>query len=735
MSMSDEPQIPEALNASFKKGDIPIKSGKPGEEQQPVYQMLGDTRIPVSKHLGKLWKSRRDAAISRREAMKVSDAWTEAVKYYKNDQLNHRNQGDPDLAQNQVDEIEDAFSETENIVFANTASLVPTLYSKNPVIEATAPTDDMKPLALRLERLINKLFERKSEPGVNLKPKIRRAISLGVLTNNAWLETGWTFREASSQAAFEELNKLSLELQNAKSTKEIQEVEGKLMALEAKMDYLRPAGPYVRVRTPFDILIDPAAVENTADAQWLIDFDFIPTDFLRAMYSSKDAETGEWKSIFQPTHVMKLKGSTDNQGLDEEIAQFSLIRETGDGMTYKTYGFDDNESFRKAQYTRVARVWDKVTRRVMLFNNNDWSWPLWVWDDPYQFPDFFPFDLLQFYTDPVGDETKGEVSYYLDQQDAINEINTEKKLARQWARKNIVYDRNRVNADDASMIVRGGKQGAFGIDVPEGGKIDDILKAILPPSANFMQLFDKQPQLDAIDRLSSVRSVQRGAEFKTNTTNEAIKRYDATSETRLDEKVDAIEDLIGSIGNRIAFLCLVHMDEEAVNDLIGPSETGAWQNLPAKEAAKLSITVVGGSMQKPSSGAKKEEAMQVGQVLGQFVKASPVALVVALKMFEEAFDSITIKDEDWALIRQSVESQLQQGQGGPGDGTGGDIMAMYDKLPPEAKKAFGDATSKGAPAEQVMQAILEKVKGAEAEAQQQQMNPIPQGDEENAPPQ
>lgn len=726
MSMDDETPITGGLAKSIERGDIPIATAKQKkEEQQPTYQMVGDTRIPVSKHLGKLWKSRRDAAIARRESLKVSDAWTEAIKYYKNDQLNHRTEGDPDMPQNHMDEIQDAYSETENIVFANVSALVPTLYSKNPIVECTAASDqpEAKKFATRIERLVNRLFENKNEPGVNLKPKARRAITLAVLTNNAWLETGWTFKETSSEQAFADLEQLSKEYTEAKDTKTIQEIEGKLQALEAKIDFVRPAGPYVRVRTPFDILVDPASLEGSAsDALWIIDFDYIPTDFLRAMYSRKDSESDEYKSIFQPTHVMKLKARQEG-GLDEEVAQFSLLSESGDGMTYKTYGFDDNDSFRKSQYTRVARVWDKTTKRILLFNNNDWSWPIWVWDDLYQYPDFFPFDALQFYTDPVGDETKGEVSYYLDQQDAINEINTEKKLARQWARKNIIFDKNRVDADDATMILKGGKQGAVGIDVPEGAKLDDLIKAVLPPSANFMQLFDKQSQLDAIDRLSSVRSVQRGAEFKTNTTNEAIKRYDATSETRLDEKVDAIEDLIGCVGYRIGFLCLCYMDPATVDQLIGPSEDVQWQNMPPKEAAKHSITVVGGSTQKASSGAKKEEALQVGQVLGQFVKATPLALVVALKVMEEAFDNIVIKEEDWTMIKDSIQQQMQAEQqqpAGPGGGADGDIMGMYDKLPPEAKKAFGDATSKGAPAEQVMGAIMQEVQGMQAEQQQQQ---------------
>ena len=51
---------------------------------------------------------------------------------------------------------------------------------------------------------------------------------------------------------------------------------------------------------------------------------------------------------------------------------------------------------------------------------------------------------LQFYTDPEEPIGKSEVTYYLDQQDAINQINSEFKMARQWARRNLFYDKTRV---------------------------------------------------------------------------------------------------------------------------------------------------------------------------------------------------------------------------------------------------------------------------------------------------
>ena len=90
--------------------------------------------------------------------------------------------------------------------------------------------------------------------------------------------------------------------------------------------------------------------------------------------------------------------------------------------------------------TKVWYVWDKVTRRLEMYADNDWKWPIWVWDDPYGLQGFFPLTPMWFHENPVAMYAKGEVSYYLDQQDQINEINDEKRRALLWARRNIFYN-------------------------------------------------------------------------------------------------------------------------------------------------------------------------------------------------------------------------------------------------------------------------------------------------------
>jgi hypothetical protein len=120
--MADEVIENAELDSSLAKGGI---GGAKVKEvvREPIYKMIGESRLPVSKKMGKVWQSRKDQVIaSRKDSM---DAWREAIRYYDNDQLDHRTQGNTASAGNMrgVRGVGTQFTETENIVFANTSTM------------------------------------------------------------------------------------------------------------------------------------------------------------------------------------------------------------------------------------------------------------------------------------------------------------------------------------------------------------------------------------------------------------------------------------------------------------------------------------------------------------------------------------------------------------------------------------------------------------------------------------
>lgn len=739
--MAEDETANDAVERTIARGDNTVMPERV-KKREPTYRVDYNTRIPVSKAHGSLWKSRLAQALHKRKSDNLDKAWRETLNYYRNDQIAHRyeqnEEGEVAGNEGEATKIGRRFSETENIVFANSAALVPMLYAKNPTCEFTANDPDDDVLVPMLEKLVSRLMSKRSHPGVNLKPKVHKAVVMTNLTNAAYIEVGYTFRKQSSDAVVEDIATLSKELMKAKTPQQLEEIEGKIASLEEQVDVLRPAGPFAKFRRPHDVVGDPHAMEDDhSDGNWLMICDFVSTAFINARYTNREGT--KRTSVYKPTHVLRANdmGGDGENSAEHEINNASLFA-TDEDAKARDFGYDDEKAYRRAQRTKVWWVWDKVTRRVSLYADDDWTWPIWVWDDPYNLQGFYPIFKVQFYTDPENTMAKGEVTYYLDQQDGVNEINSEMKQARQWARRNIFFDANKITRDDVEKYLKGDEDVAIGVDVPEGMKIQDSIYSMLPPSMQFMQLFDKEPLLAAIDRISSVQPVMRGAEFKTNTTNQAINQYNSVQQTRTDARIDAIEDLIGQVGWALTQLCLQFMTQAEVAMLIGAKDAAMWRTMgPTEIAEQIQMTVVGGSTQKPTSEAKKQQALDMGQVLGQFVNAAPGhVLMVMLEAMRKAFNDV-IPDEQWKYALDGVKEMTQTapppGAGSASNDEGGDMNAavqqvtqLIDQLPPEAKQALGTAMARGVPAMEAFTRIMEMVQGGAEDAGNGQTQPQPQ---------
>lgn len=628
-----------------------------------VYKVVAGSKVAVSRHFGKVAEGKKNAAAKVRKPYET--AWQEALRYYNNDQSRHRDQdagltmGNPLGSQNLVD----AWTETENVVFANATTLLPGVYAKNPVVEVTGLHGENDQFATMVERLVNNLFSLKDAPGLNMKPKARRAVLSALLTNRGWLEIGWTFKESSHEGAMEQLQALSAELADPTTEPQrLYEIEGELLALEKHLDVLNPEGPFVRTRPSEDVFIDPDSTEqDLSDARYLFVCEYINTDYLNARYATRGTDDN-WVSVYEPTHVLPASAGS----AEELVNNFTLFAE--DVST--DYGYTDTEAYNAAKRTKVWLMWDKTTRRVYMFYDKDWSWPIWVWDDPYGLPRFFPFYSLSFYDNPVGQYAKGEVSYYVDQQDGLNDLNSERRSTRRWLRRNILFNESVIDRETIEQYLKGPDGTARGIRIPPDAKLGDVVFVQPPPSFQFNDFFDMEYRrlLEAIDRISSVSATQRGVEFKTNTTNKAIESYNSATQTRLDEKIDLIEDFIGDVAWGLIQLCCHYMQPDTVRTIIGPGlfQTYPWSNVhPNELRMRLACRVVGGSAAKPTSLSKRQEALEIAQVLGQFASASPAIVLLILRMFEEAFDGIIIKDEDWELIKQTMLAGQQQAGAGP----------------------------------------------------------------------
>lgn len=677
------------------------------QQTGPIYKVDPIGKIPVSRTEGKVWESKIIAG--KRIVKTLKEMWDEAESYYSNSQASHRKDTEGNQAGNRAysKDRRDAFSVTENWVYSTVNSVVANIYTKNPDCEITMFDEAKQPLGDMLEHLMDRIASMEAAPGIGLKAKVKKSIVRCEITNEAWILVGYTQKEFSADQAREDIARIGKELVEAKDEKKILELEGQLMALEETCDLLDPAGPFVKSVRGEDVVIDATSVEDDfSDASFQAVAMMLPTAYLNAKYRKKD-KNGDWVSEYKASHVVDVTQSGDATSVQAEIDSFKMLDETKTDPA--NYGYRDKHAYDRAKRTKVWYIFDKVKRRFYLYADNDWTWPIWVMDDPYHLPLFYPLRRLQYHTDPRMNRTKGEVSNYLDQQDIINVAQDEKMRMRTLVRENLIFDSNSLDAKQVEDIMNNASKKAKGVKLPDGKSLQDVIMAPPTPTLQFEHLWDTSDAARAINIISGVGEAQRGEQFRTNTTNEAIKEYSSISGVRLDEKRDAIEDFIGGILHDLLFMCLQFMDQETVMMIVGQNYqelASQWQPMEPQDIRKLLMcSVVGGSSQKPTSAAKKAEAMSVGQILGQFASATPMAIVVALKMFERSFDGIVMTAKDWEQIYASIAMQLQRGNSNA-EGGGAEGEEEED---PQFQQMVAEAVKKGVPKEQAEQMIKEKL--------------------------
>ena len=724
------------------------------KQYEPVYKVYENTKIAVSKQSGAMWRLRYNEVYQQLKNDSTLDKWEEVVQYYK---VNHGarqfKKGRLSRLANGNEEAKDIFT-SENIVFSQTSALVPAIYAKNPDMNITSTQEDSsKELRARLfEKVIDTQFSKKHAPGLNLKAKMRRLVVTTSLTNIGYLELSYTKKEDSSEQAATNLQQIADQLEKAEAPKDIQELEGQLQALEERVNVLSASGPKCRFIPPSMVLVDPTSQENDlSDANWIMVGEFMRTDYLRAVYGKKN-EDGTYMSIYKPTHVLQGGATEGNDNTIEDMTSMQQIV-SNEPMAY---GYTDQIQFAHNSRTLVWHVWDKITRRVYMFNHDDWEWPIWVWEDPYKLSRFFPIFALSFYIDPEERYASSEVMYYLDQQDEVNSVNNERARMRYWAANKVFVDSaSGINPKQIDQFLHSETDNAvMGIDLG-GRKLSDVISAFPLPSMAMEQLFNTAPLLEMVNRLSCVGPVMRNIEFKTNTTNKAIASYESSNQMRLDEKIDAIEDLLSELGTALLEMDIQFLDTADVEKMLGSSfvqKMGGWQNMSVEEFnTEYNFNIVGGSTLKPTAKVKKDQAIQLGQILGQFANASPMVVVVMLKMMQRAFgDDLVITDEEWnALTSASEQAAQQQAQGGqpqqggpqqggqqqpPQQGGGQQeqiAQAMMiagkviDSLPPQVKQQILQMMSQGMPAQQVIQQLIQS-QGQQGQ-QQPSQQPQPQG--------
>lgn len=612
------------------------KMDEPQGEYQSLYKMVAGNKIAISKKEGSLWKNRLD--VSKSVTKDLRESWSNIINAYKGEDQPSE---DDQKKRLRMDEQNKTF---ENLVWANTNGISRETVMKLPHIEITCDNDEDEPISKAYEHIINNYMGQIGNCGLNCKEKLQKADICAQLTNRGIWRLDWVDK-MNTDLIRDEISKLEGELAECKTTEKIKDIEGKLYALNQKLDGSGFDGAQITLIDPRNLYIDPnSQLESGLDADWMIEERMEYEYILKAKYGTQDGTV--------------YAGDKSQIGNDGDTEQ-----------TKKDNDDDDNYVLGEGERTQVKEdrlktvktfyVWDKLKKRVYLFQEGMWDYPLWVWNDPLGLKQFFPYYILSYNQSVTDNNMMSEVAYYLPLVNSINKINSQIDKARDRAFNVTLVDRNaRIEEKDLQNMTNG-KPGYVQINIREGMELSKVVTGMPTPGTESQLLMDKSGLYSMIGKLSSADALTRGEEYKTNTTNGAIQQYTQSKKVIIGIKVDKLISFYLRIAKDILSLCLEKFD---MDDLLKFANTQDAQLVNERKIDVFGpdLKFTGDDTIEPTSAAKKQEALQLTQLMGQFAGASPAVVPVVLKMLSRAFNEMVITDQDWDMIMQGFEQQQQQ---------------------------------------------------------------------------
>lgn len=604
--------------------DVEMNKLEEKEEYVPLYKMLPN-KIAVSKKEGCLWRDRLE--VSRNLSRDLRDSWENIIRVYKG-----QNKPDDDENKKRL-RMDEQVKTFENLVWANTNGINREVVMKLPKVQVDSDVTEFEEIAKAYEKLANNYMGQVGNCGLNCKEKLQKVDICAQLTNRGIWRLDWVDK-IDRDVVLRQIEELEGQLEECKDTKEIKEIEGKLYGLNERLEDSGFDGAQITLVNPCCLFIDPnSQLESGLDADWMIEERLEYQHVLEAKYG-KQVDEGNEEELYKE----KVEDDGDYVLGEEERTQVTAER-------LKT--------------VKVYYAWDKLKRRVYLYEDGKWDKPLWVWKDPYGLKQFFPYYILSYNQSVVDNNMMSEVAYYLPLVNSINKINSQIDKARDRAFNVTLVDRNlRLEEKDLQNMTNG-KPGWVQVAPREGMKIADCVAGMPTPGSENQLLMDKNGLYAMITKLSSADVITRGEEYKTNTTNGAIAQYTQGKKVIIGIKVDKLISFYLRVVKDVLQLCLNKFDMNDLLKWVGSYEAQVINEIRV-DVWSPDLKFTGDDTVEPTAAAKKQEALQITQMMGQFAGASPAIVPVVLKMLSRAFNELVITDEDWRMIIQGFEQQQQQ---------------------------------------------------------------------------
>ena len=541
-------------------------------------------------------------------------------------------------------------------------SLIDNTYMQNPHTELTSLDTEGTDMGEAIQIAIDNLTKKYGKNRLNLKPNILRAILYALFTNLGIVRLHYQNEEESIDTIRDKYNTTMLKLREEKDFDKAAKLYQSLELLNNKLVFAQEFGIRLEHVSPFNFFCDVDTTQaDLSDATIVFEREYINEDMIKADYLIYNTD----ENCYYYKHSPDVKYDASNYTpieFSEESLKASIVE---DIMKDET---EVQGKLKRENKTPCIWIFDKITKLVYLYREDNFDNPLWVFEDELALSRFFHHFVLNLSSTFSSIYQVGELSFMIPQQQVINDSIRQKQIIKNTSFNNFIYDSNAIEETEISKLFTNVEKGRnstlTGIKVKARVQdLDKVIKPFMLPIASMPDLLRTEQEEENIYRISRTTKAMTGGEYKTNTTNQALDKYQNFQDSRSATIIDKIEDFVEQIMWSTIEIVVSKYSKEKLQYLIPASKLQQFQTMSVEELNRMfSFSIASGSIEKSTSESKKKEAMMLMQVLGQFGTGMPMTVMsLVLKLMENLVTAGTITKDDFDRLKKEGEAVMQKG--------------------------------------------------------------------------
>lgn len=510
-----------------------------------------------------------------------------------------------------------------NLIFSHLRSMVPQVYFRNPAVSITATKPGLEhELHARLVEDVDNWLLRELSTKYEIKKMITDAFLCGTATGFVGYDSEYGYSKDNSLGG-EDVATLT---QYDKSGKRIE-----------YKDNVIPGMPWFLRARPEDTIY-PWGCESAASAPWVA---------LRVFRPLKDI-----KKDAKYSNIKDLNGS------------YTQKRTTVPGGITPY----DREFPQDIVWVELWQVRDKKTGKILVFTmdhdkflRND--------PDPMQI-EGLPIESISFNPDPDFVYGIPDARIIEPQLLELNEIRTQAMKHRRIDILKFLYTKGSLQKDQLDKLLSEDVQAAVAVEAD--ASIRDSIMPFNPGASGILSDLQAMGEVirgDVREAVGFSRAAAGEYQGKTHIAAKETEVVQGANQVRLDERRDAVADLLTNIVRRFNQIIFTHWKQPMVRNVVGPDGAQWWLRFsPSDIRGEYNIKVDPTNAVPVDPTTRKQDAVEMAQAYaqmnaGQISQGAPIPAEIQRYFFSQ-FEGFDVD----RLLAQAGGQQQQQGQPGGNQG-------------------------------------------------------------------